>query len=405
VAATVAVSACYMTVMALSALPAPLYPEYRRRNDLSLSSLSGVFSAYMVGVAVALFVGAGLSDRYGRRRMILCGCATALVAAGVFATVSDLVGLLLARFLTGVAVALVSAASTAQLLDLWPPRPGRPRPVGETVGTAANLGGIGVGALLGSLALEVSARPLSSPYLTYVLVLVVAGSAAAVAADGPRRRPRAASGASPPPSTRERVQEFRAACLGAFVVLATLGFFSSLTPVFLDSQHGAASGILIGLVIASPFLVSAVVQIGVAKVDGVPSVLGLLLIPAGLGLAAMSMGSSQPRVFLLGSVVSGAGCGLVFRRALHRVALLSGESERGAVTSAFLLVGYLGPIVPVMALGLVSDLVAPLRAVTLFAVVIGLCCVLILADLHRRRPCRDLNPSRQSQHVKTRGTS
>jgi MFS family permease len=410
IAVTVAVSAGFVTVMALAAMPAPLYPLYERRLGLSLTALSCVFAAYLVGVAGTLPLGGWLADRYGRRRAIACGCAAAGAAAVLFLAAPNLGGLLVARFLTGVAVGLVSVATTVQLFDLWPPVPGAGRSVGETVGTFANLGGIGVGAVAGSFAIGLSTSPLSVPYWIYVVVLAGFGTAAARAADGRRRgsaqeRASAATPRQPWPRQPWPRQELRAACLGAFTVLATLGFFSSLAPVFLASQRADVTSVLTALVVAGPFLASAVVQTGVVNVEGLPTVLGLGLLPLGLALAAASMATSQPWIFVAGAVVSGAGCGLVFRRSLRRTALLSAETDRGALTSRFLLAGYLGPIVPIMVLGLVSDLVAPLTAACLFAAGMGGCCALLLADLYRR-PSRRREAARHRAHkqVTTRGT-
>lgn len=405
VSVTIAVSAGFVTVMALAAMPAPLYPLYERRLDLSLTALACVFAAYLVGVAGTLLLGGRLSDRYGRRASIACGCATAGVASALFLATPNLGGLLLARLLTGVAVGLVSVATTAQLFDLWPPEQAGERSIGETVGTVANLGGIGVGAAAGSVAAGLSTSPLSTPYWIYAVVLAGLGTAAALAADGPRRRAARSTAPGATPGLPGPRQELRVACLGAFTVLATLGFFSSLAPVFLADQRAEVTSVLTGLVVAGPFLMSAVVQTGVVNVEGVPSVLGLCLLPLGLILATVSMATSQPGALVAGGVVSGAGCGLVFRGSLRRIAHLSAESERGMLTSRFLLAGYLGPIVPIVVLGLVSDLVAPLTAVGLFAAGMGLCSALLLADLYRRTSRRrEAARHRAHQQVTTRGT-
>ncbi len=403
---TVAVSAGFVTVMALTALPAALYPLYERRLDLSRTGIACVFASYLAGVAGTLMLAGRFSDRCGRRALLAAGCATAGLAAALFLIAPNLGGLLLARLLTGVAAGLVSVAATAQLFDLWPPGSGDGRSLGEVVGTIANLGGIGVGATAGSLAAASSTSPLSTPYWVYLVVLAGLGTAAVLAADGPR--PGVAPGSTPSAQVRLRESrpELRAACLGALAVLATLGFFSSLAPVFLADQQTEVAGVLTGLVVAGPFLTSAVVQTGFVDVEGVPFVLGLCLLPNGLALAAASIASAQPWTLAAGGVISGSGCGLVFRRSLRRIALLSGESDRGVLTSRFLLAGYLGPIVPVILLGLASDLVTPLIAVCLFTAGVGLCSALLYADLYRRPPGRRTAVAGQHPHPQpmTRGT-
>ncbi|WP_297620819.1 MFS transporter [Nocardioides sp.] len=392
-------------MMALAAIPAPLYPLYQRRLDLSLTALACVFAAYMVGVASALPLGGRLSDHYGRRVTLASGGAAAGAATVLFLATPALAGLVTARLLSGMAVGLVSLAATTQLLDLWPSRIGASRSVGETVATLANLGGIGVGAVAGSLALGLSSSPLSVPYRIYAIVLAGFGTAAVLATDGQRRR--VGSGSTPRASARSvrARHELRVACLGAFTVFATLGYFSSLAPVFLAGQHAEVTSVLPALVIAGPFVASAVVQTSVVNVEGSPTVLGLVLVPLGLVVTTASLAASQTWTFVAGAVVAGAGCGVVFRRSLRRVSVLSAGAERGSLTSRFLLAGYLGPIVPIVVLGVVADLVTPLTASGLFAAGIGVCCALLLADLRRTPPRRrDADRPRANNQVTTRGT-
>ena len=106
------------------------------------------------------------------------------------------------------------------------------------------------------------------------------GTAAVLAADGPR--PGVAPGSTPSAQLRLRESrpELRAACLGAVAVLATLGFFSSLAPVFLADQQTEVASVLTGLVVAGPFLTSAVVQTGFVDVEGAPFVRGCACCPA-----------------------------------------------------------------------------------------------------------------------------
>ncbi|OLT13702.1 hypothetical protein BJF78_21235 [Pseudonocardia sp. CNS-139] len=201
--------------MAFTTVPTPLWTLYRERDGFSAFVVTVVFAAYAVGVAVSLFLVGHLSDRHGRRRVLVPAVLANAAAAVIFLVWPDLPGLVLARALSGLGVGAVTATATAWIAELHTAhRPGASPRRAQLVATSANLGGFGVGALASGLLAQGSPAPLSVPYAVFLgLLLVAAGLALATpethAAPVPRPpyRPqrvavppaRAAGSSRPPP--------------------------------------------------------------------------------------------------------------------------------------------------------------------------------------------------------------
>src|SRR3954454_80558 len=113
-----AVAFAFLTVMAFSTVPSPLYGLYQARDGFSSFVITIIYAAYAVGVIAALLLAGHLSDWHGRRRVLLPAVATSMVSALVFLLWRDLHGLLVARVINGVSVGVVAATATAYLAEL-----------------------------------------------------------------------------------------------------------------------------------------------------------------------------------------------------------------------------------------------------------------------------------------------
>jgi len=98
--------------------PTPLYALYQRVDRLSTTTLTLLFIAYVLAVALALVLAGQLSDRYGRRAVLLPALALALTSAAAFALSSGLVWLLVGRITSGLASGAVTALAPAALAEL-----------------------------------------------------------------------------------------------------------------------------------------------------------------------------------------------------------------------------------------------------------------------------------------------
>ncbi|MDQ8043202.1 MAG: MFS transporter [Solirubrobacteraceae bacterium] len=367
-----AVSYAFLVVMAFSAIPTPLYALYRARDGFSSLTITLIFSAYAVGVVTSLFLAGHLSDRHGRRRWMVPAILLNIVSAAIFLTWSALPGLLLARFVGGLGVGIITATATAWIGELHAAsRPGATPRRAQTVATAANLGGLGLGPLVGGVLSQWVGGPLTTPYVVALVALVVA-LVAVLASPETRDAVRPALPYRPqsiavPADARTT---FAAAALAAFIAFAALGLFTSLAPSFIAGTLHHASRALAGTAAFLVFTAAALAQTAAAarSVRALLS-LGIAGMVAGPLLLILSVWLSSPSlgVFLVGGVVTGAGVGLLFKGAIATVVGVATEDRRAEALAGVFLAGYLGISAPVVGLGLITQWLSASTSLTIFA--------------------------------------
>ena len=72
----------FVTVMAFTTVPTPLWSLYAQRDRFSSLTVTIVFAVYALAVAVSLFLVGHLSDWYGRRRVLMPAVALEILAGG-----------------------------------------------------------------------------------------------------------------------------------------------------------------------------------------------------------------------------------------------------------------------------------------------------------------------------------
>jgi MFS family permease len=110
----------WLAVMTGTNLATPLYAVYAERFGFSSLALTAIFAASAVVLVPALVVFGRLSDRFGRKPVILGGLAAGCVGLVLFATAQGTGWLLAARAVQGLAVGMISGAATAALVELDP---------------------------------------------------------------------------------------------------------------------------------------------------------------------------------------------------------------------------------------------------------------------------------------------
>jgi MFS family permease len=365
-----AVVFAFVTVMAFSTLPTPLYALYQARDGFSTFIVTVIFAAYAVGVILALFFAGHVSDSLGRRRALVTGVLLSVVSAVVFLVWRELPGLLIGRVLSGLSVGVVTATATAYLAELHlVARPAASRTGAQFLATTANLGGLGLGALLAGLLAQSVGAPLTVPFALLLVLLAVGAVVVALAPETVTRpSPRPAYHPQRVAVPAEARRRFFGAAAGGFVAFAAFGLFTSLAPTFLAGTLGHRSHALAGIPAFTAFTAAVVAQRGarawevrrlVATGIGALSA-GVLLVVAATWLPSLAL-------FLGGGMVAGAGAGLLFNGSIVTVSGLAAPERRAEVLAGFFLAGYFGISVPVLGLGVLDQWVQPRVALLAFA--------------------------------------
>ena len=372
------IATAFATQLAFCAVPTPLYAIYQQRDGFPTIVLTAIFAAYAVGVMLSLFLAGHLSDHLGRRRVILASLLLDLLAAILFVVWKGVPGLLVARFVSGLAVGILTATATAYLAELGSAAGHTTGRVG-LVSTFANLGGIGLGPLIGALFATWSSRPLVLPYEAFAVLLVVEGLLVALVPETVDvRRPRPTyrpQRLAVPEAGRGAFWAAGAAAFGAFAVFGT---FMGLSSTILVGVLGTHSHLLAGLAPFVVFASAASAQVTTVRLGMRPQIV-LAVVSAGLGLGGVGLAAvvgSLPLLLVCGGV-AGAGIGILFRAAVGTAAAVARPERRGETLAAVFLIAYAGMTVPPLLAA------AALTVWPAAAVVIGFCgfaAVLVIAS-------------------------
>jgi MFS family permease len=364
------IAAVFAISMAFSTVPTPLYPIYQRQNGFTPFTVTVVFAVYAVGVVTSLLLAGHVSDRVGRKRVLLPALGLEVAAAVLFLVWPALPGLLLARFVTGLGVGMITATATAYLWELHVahrPHAGRGR--FELISAAANLGGLGTGTLVAGALAQFVGAPLRTPYLVFLVLLAL--SAVAVAASPE-------TVVAPAVRTRYRPQRIRVAAAdrvgyavaaaGAFAGFAVLGLFTSLAPSFVAGTLHHPSRLLAGTVVFLVFAAAAATQAGANLISPAHRfTAGLTAEAAGLVVLGTGMHLSSLALFLVGGAVAGGGAGLLFKSAVGAVAATAAPAVRGEALAGLFLIAYLGLIGPALGLGIATRFLSATTAMLWFS--------------------------------------
>ncbi|TDD13037.1 MFS transporter [Kribbella turkmenica] len=367
------IAAAFLTTMAFSTVPTPLYAIYQHRDGFPTYVITVIFASYAVGVMAALYLAGHVSDWLGRRRVALLAVLAEALSAVVFLVWQDVPGLLLARFICGVGVGVLTATATAHLSELRQvARPEEDPSRSALISSMVNLGGLALGPLVGGVLAAYVSSPLERPYEVFLVLLVLSAIGVALVPETVERlevRPAYRPQRVALPSSARPL--FFASAAGAFAAFAILGLFTSLAPTFLAGTLHQTSRVLAGGVTFGVFIAGAVSQAVFVRVTR-PGQLRLGLVFMSAGLVGVAVGGLLPDlwVFLAGGVVAGAGAGLVFRAAVATAASLADAGSRGEVLAALFLIAYAGLALPVLAIGAGIAFLPAQVALLVFSVII-----------------------------------
>ncbi|MDQ1562533.1 MAG: hypothetical protein QOE85_1874, partial [Actinomycetota bacterium] len=376
------VAGAFLIAMAFSVVPTPLWTLYQARDSFSTFAITVAFAAYAVGVLASLFLAGHLSDRVGRRVILLPAIVLEVLAAVLFIVWNTLPGLIVDRVIAGLGIGMITATATAFIFELHShARPEHGRTRSDIVSTAANLGGFAVGAVVSGILAQYVSQPLVTPFVVFIVLLALAAIGIAFVPETVT----SSTGRAPYRPQRIRVPRaargrYFAAAAIAFGGFSLFGLATSLAPAFVAGDLGVTSKAIGGLVVFLTFASAVGTQLLVRSAKLATQVtIGIIMM--GLGLASLTIGvwSSSLALFIIGGILAGGGAGLLFKSGLLVGSGLAEPQFRGEALAGLFLFSYIGLVVPVLGVG-TATLFVPL-AITLLWFAVFMTAVVIAGGI------------------------
>ena len=360
-----------------TALISPLYALYKEAWDLQASDISRIYVIYMGGALCTLLFLGRLPDRIGFRPVMMIGLGMAMIGTFISLIAWDVASLSVGRLIVGVASSMVTTSATLGLAKLSPP--GNVQRVAMMSGFLIAFG-FGVGPLVGGLIGQWAPYPLVTTYVP-TLVLAALGMLALHRLELPDnatpkdQKPLQWSDVLPKLTwpTGEASKAFALTSSLPFLAFGVFGLYASMAPLFLDKLVPWHGPVVSGTAIALILLLSACTQILAGRI---PThwcgALGLASLALSNALLMINLWAGSATLFALGVLSTAAGHGMSMLAGMSMVNRMATPANRTGLLSTYLVIGYIGSMVPMLGIGWIADNWGMEVAVRIF------CCIVIV---------------------------
>lgn len=318
-----------------------MMPVLHDRNGISDAALEAAFGIYAVGLLPGLLTGGGISDRIGRKSLVLPGAAGAAFGNLLMLVWHTEPGVLVGRFAVGLGVGLAVSAGTAWCADLGGKR-------GTVLAGGVLTCGFAIGPLISGLIAQFTDSVAVLAPFTLTVIASLVSVAAGLSIPNVRQivvHDDALDG--PTPTNRSLARALWTS------VPMSLWVFSSVTlsVVTMAGRMSEFSGPWVPGVAAVLALGSGVVaQVAARRGLWGPrtGISGALLVAVGLVVIAIGGSDPSPLAFVVASVLLGSGYGLCLREGLLDVETFAPAAKRGLAIGVFYVGTYLGFGLPLL---------------------------------------------------------
>ncbi|MDF3819699.1 MFS transporter [Leptospira sp. 96542] len=359
-----------------STLPTPLYVLYQKKLGFATFTSSIIFSAYSIGVLVALVILGRLSDTIGRRPTLLLGLLFSTLSSIVFLYANSLSFLIVGRILSGLSAGVFTGTASATIVDL---NKNQNSEKATLVATMANMGGLGLGPLVAGSLAQLTPGPLHIPFVIHLSLLVISIISINLipeTVENFKHTPFRVSKLILPQSVRE---VFFQNVTPGFAGFAVMGLFTAIAPLFLSGILGHTEPVLSGTLASTLFIGSLFGQLTLTNRFGkraMPIGCGILI--AGMVFLGSSLRIESIFLILMSGIISGVGQGVIFRAGLASVNQVTLAKDRAGVVSSFFFIMYLAISIPILGVGFFANFVGLAKAGISFSIIIALLCSGIL---------------------------
>ncbi|MBY6362888.1 MFS transporter [Rhodococcoides corynebacterioides] len=335
----------------------PLLVMYREGYGFSPVVVDVFLFAYVVGIVPALLVGGPLSDRYGRRPLMLPAPLIAAAGSLLIALGSHTAALLSAgRVLSGVALGLGMAVGGSWVKELSADSP----TAGARRAAMSLTAGFATGAGVAGVLAQWAPWPDVLPYAVHIGLAVLATLALAgvreTVVDGDRTTPLRDDLRIP---TAGHARFLTVVLPVAPWVFGAASVAYAVLPGLMADHAGAfpvAFSALLGVVaLSSGFAIQALGR----RIDTPSSaravLVALAIVVVGMVLVAVAADVLVVPMALLAAAVLGGGYGMAMVSGLQEVQRIAGPRDLAGLTAVFYSVTYLGFAVPALLALLVEE--------------------------------------------------
>ena len=369
----------------------PLLLLYREVERYSAVQVDVFFAFYVLGLVPGFLLTGPLSDRLGRRPLVVAALLLGVVGSVVLALGSaSPLALNLGRLVSGVSVATAMVAGTTWVKELSAaaPPPVRARRAALTLTV-----GFGLGAAVAGVLAQWGPAPTLLPYAVQVVLSVVA--AVPLARTPETRRP-GDVGVRPlreelhlPPASRPRF--WRVVVPMAPWVFGAPALAFVVGPALVADRTGAYRIAYAALAAVVTLAFGAGIQPFVPRlaraVRGRQAVVGLVLVAVATALLAVDVGLASVPLALLAAALLGLGYGICILSGLVETQALADPDRVAGLTGVYYSLIYVGFVLPVLLSGLTVVAPEPLL-LALVAVACGLCALAVERGLRTTPPPR-----------------
>ena len=356
----------------------PMMVVYQERWDLPAARVTLAFAVFAVGFLAAVLTLGSLSDRMGRRPVLIGALLVQLASNVMFLLAPDIGWVIAARVVQGFATGAATTAFTAALVELAPPNR---KALGATIGSVSLTGGLGAGSLLAGLVIQVTTHANAVIFVALSVITVAGIAVIALSPETVTRVPGVLRALVPRVSVPQRARgEFAAALPVLAAIWMIAGLSGGLAPSLVRSVFFVNSGLLNGLSGFVAPAASALVGATIGRLNprrgmtiGIhASVIGTVCIVVGVSAGSLA-------TMIIGQAIAGAGFGAAFAAALRLIVPFAKEHERAGLAAAIFVVSYTAFGVPIVLAGWVAGPVGMVPTVFWFGMVaiasslLGLC--------------------------------
>lgn len=367
----------------------PLLHVYESVGHYAAWQANLLLGTYVAGLAPGLLVAAALSDRHGRRPVMLVGMAATVLGSALLAASPHVFALLcLGRVLAGLGVGAAMSVGTAWMKELSAPpyEIGAPAVAGARRPSLTLTLGFALGAGASGLLAQFAPLPEVLPYLVHGGLSLLATPLLLLAPET-RHVEQPAAGhwwqdLRVPAAGHRRFT--RAVVPAAPWIFGAAGVAYAVIPASVQRHLGESATLYATALTVLTLGTGAVVQSFVPRLDrltgGRSLPVGQAAMCVGLVLAVIATAIGSPVLGILVAMVLGAAYGTLVVAGLLQVQGIATAEDLAGLTGVYYALAYLGFLLPTILAALLPLLAYP-ASLSMLVVLCALCLLLVRRGL------------------------